>query len=293
MPSFDEVIAVHPISSSSGLTTFSAHLSTNWTIGNAPLGGYLVAIVLNALKTHNVSVTGDKHKDCFHINVTFLNKPDAGRDVEITVKDVKRGRTYAVCSVEMWQEKRHILTTLSTHSSFSAEKGPTYPQHSLAPFTLFKDCHPITTTLGPVKRPAIDNIEICVDPAIEELKRTERLQWIRLVNEPSRPIDEPVVAMFADCLSVPPPYLHGQLGEGKVAWFPTLTLEIQFRAPTSLDPQWIHIHYIAKMVKNGRFDIDVEVRDEKGEVLALSRHLCTIVDAGKVGHAEGKVTAKI
>lgn len=66
-------------------------------------------------------------------------------------------------------------------------------------------------------------------------------------------------------------------------WYPTvlLNLDIKKPLPPSDGPQWLFVRAQAKQVKDGRYDLEVIVMDGEGELVALSHHVCLVLDAGR------------
>jgi len=61
--------------------------------------------------------------------------------------------------------------------------------------------------------------------------------------------------------------------------------------------EWLFVRVKAKVIRNGRFDLDVEVWDEKGELVANSVHASLVMDASrnitrKNGNDEGNGKGK-
>ncbi|KAK8073151.1 hypothetical protein PG996_006499 [Apiospora saccharicola] len=67
--------------------------------------------------------------------------------------------------------------------------------------------------------------------------------------------------------------------EGRAAlWFPTVVMNLE--AKTALPAEgveWLAVRVTSKQIKDGRFDLDILVRDVEGEIVALSHHVAMIV----------------
>ena len=62
-------------------------------------------------------------------------------------------------------------------------------------------------------------------------------------------------------------------------WYPTLLMNIEFK--TLLPPEgvdWLFVRARAKQIKDGRMDVEVTILDEQSELVALSNHVCFIVN---------------
>ncbi|KAI1446034.1 thioesterase family protein [Annulohypoxylon stygium] len=61
-------------------------------------------------------------------------------------------------------------------------------------------------------------------------------------------------------------------------WFPTVVMNIE--AKTALPEEgveWLAVRVTSKQIKEGKFDLDVMVRDSEGDIVALSHHVAMIV----------------
>lgn len=57
-------------------------------------------------------------------------------------------------------------------------------------------------------------------------------------------------------------------------WFPTLVLDLEMKNELPEEGvEWLCMSVMSKQVKDGRFDLDVVVRDFGGEIVALSRQV--------------------
>lgn len=83
-----------------------------------------------------------------------------------------------------------------------------------------------------------------------------------------RPVDLKSMAYWVDMI-LPPPALLGSTFWGGPIWCPTMQLEIQFkRIP---DTKEVLCHFHVPHVINNRFDLDGEVFDSDGNILAVTR----------------------
>ncbi|OCT46578.1 alpha,alpha-trehalose-phosphate synthase (UDP-forming) [Cladophialophora carrionii] len=65
-------------------------------------------------------------------------------------------------------------------------------------------------------------------------------------------------------------------------WYPTLALNLDVKKLLPDEGvEWLFVRVKAKVIKNGRFDLDIEVWDEQGELVASSVHASLVMDASR------------
>ncbi|TVY78281.1 hypothetical protein LSUE1_G005648 [Lachnellula suecica] len=61
-------------------------------------------------------------------------------------------------------------------------------------------------------------------------------------------------------------------------WFPTVVKNIEVKMPLPEEGvEWLTVRVTSKQIKDGRFDLDLMVRDVDGEIIALSHHVAMIL----------------
>lgn len=61
-------------------------------------------------------------------------------------------------------------------------------------------------------------------------------------------------------------------------WFPTVVMNLEVKAALPEDGvEWLAVRITSKQIKDGRFDLDISVRDTDGELVALSHHVAMIL----------------
>lgn len=73
-------------------------------------------------------------------------------------------------------------------------------------------------------------------------------------------------------------------------WFPTVVMNVENKiALPEAGVPWINVRITTKLMDNGRFDMDIMVRNEDGETVTLSHHVALIVSMERnVGSKKGK-----
>jgi len=75
-------------------------------------------------------------------------------------------------------------------------------------------------------------------------------------------------------------------------WYPTLLLNLDIKKALPAEGvKFLFTRLQTKVIKNGRYDLEVVVMDEGGDVVALSHHVCFIVGAERNTSARRKPDA--
>lgn len=74
----------------------------------------------------------------------------------------------------------------------------------------------------------------------------------------------------------------GQANQNANVWLPTvvMNLEVKTKLPEE-GVRWLAVRVTSKQIKDGRFDLEVLVRDVEGELVVLSHHVAMIVSMEK------------
>ncbi|KAG9980483.1 hypothetical protein KCU78_g21675, partial [Aureobasidium melanogenum] len=64
------------------------------------------------------------------------------------------------------------------------------------------------------------------------------------------------------------------------AWYPTLLLNLDVKKLLPEEGvEFLFLRVRAKQIKNGRYDLEVIIMDDTGDIVALSHHICMIMSA--------------
>jgi hypothetical protein len=254
---FDKDIEVRRVSD----TIFEAIISPDWNIA-APNGGYLMAIAGTAMKQNGefpipLSITG------------YYHRPTAEGRAELVVKELSRNRRIVTSLVSLRQNGAEVITYIGAFTMDGAFEGPSFSASNGADIPLRADCAEVT------------GIPFSFFKQVRLIAPPEEFAWMggSKSEESSfsgyfefadgRPLDAMAVLLFAD--STPPPVLRR---EGPLAWVPTIELSVQIRKI----PEGKSLKFLSKTnyATNGLVETDVELWDESGEIIALSRQLAMV-----------------
>ncbi|KAK1807888.1 Aminopeptidase 2 mitochondrial [Friedmanniomyces endolithicus] len=117
------VTAVHQIDSH----TYSADFHDAWTIGNVPHGGFVTACFQQVVRKHfDTTLRKQNQPHTITLHLDFLRRTEIG-PATFTVKDVKLGRQTSVIHITLRQDDREEVVGYITNSNLDTETGVSYP----------------------------------------------------------------------------------------------------------------------------------------------------------------------
>ncbi|KAK3682194.1 thioesterase-like superfamily-domain-containing protein [Podospora appendiculata] len=88
-------------------------------------------------------------------------------------------------------------------------------------------------------------------------------------------------------------------GDNFSLWLPTVVMNLEVKAALPEEGvEWLAVRITSKQIKDGRFDLEVIVRDVEGELVALGQQVALIVErarnmAGRGGEEDGGSSSKL
>lgn len=258
---FDEHIDVRGADDGS----FDANLAPGWVVGGGVNGGYLLAVIGNALRH---SLPGKP--DPIAVSAYYLS---AARPGPATVSvDVRRdGGSIATAAADLTQGEDTRITALATYGDLGLlgdDVATTAEEPDLPPV---EECVPNTMAPPEVRKmaPLLERFDMRFHPdhigwAVGEPSGQGVLSaWFRLAD--GREPDPLSLLMVVDAL---PPVTFDL---GMPGWAPTLELTAHVRARPA--PGWLKVRHATRNMAGGMFEEDCEVWDSAGRLVAQSRQL--------------------
>lgn len=258
---FDEHIA---ISRQDG-STWVADLDEGWVVGGGVNGGYLLAVVGNALRH-----TFPSKPDPVAVSAYYLSAATPGK-VTVHVDVRREGGSVATAAVDLRQGDDTRITALATYADLdrlgddvrtTAEEPHLPPPDQCVPNTM---APPEVRAIAPL----MDRFDMRFHPdhvgwAVGQPSGTGVLSaWFRLAD--GREPDPVSLLMVVDAL---PPVTFDL---GMMGWAPTLELTAHVRARPA--PGWLKVRHATRNMAGGMFEEDCEVWDSAGRLVAQSRQL--------------------
>ncbi len=261
---FDQDIAVRPRADG----TYESAIADGWWTPRGPLGGYVQAIVLNAMQ-HAV---GDDARQPRSMTMHFLRPPQLG-PVVVHPTVERAGRSLTTVSARLTQGEKLLGLALGAFSTPWA--SPTLDTTLMPEVAAPEGREPPPDLSSSTSRPAFTDWLTMQhrfgEPPFSGADRGETGGWLGLREE--RPIDALTIAVLADAwFPAPWPRLS------ELAPAPTIDLTLHFRAPLPLDDGVLLGRFTSSLVRDGFFEEDGELWAEDGTLVAQSRQLGILID---------------
>ncbi|KAH0557021.1 hypothetical protein GP486_005193 [Trichoglossum hirsutum] len=295
--SFAEASAVRRIDSH----TYAAFIPDDWLIGTVPHGGLVASIFLQTASQHFATTLQDQdqpHTIALHLD--FLRRSQAG-PAKLVVKDAKLGRQTSVIHITLIQDDNEEVVGYLTNSNMGKEVGISLDtEYSLHPPPVSADLAKLRDDTDPNWFRVRRMPDIKFRSAFRKLttwlpKQGQHHQsladeWVsfstgeKFTNESLGFVCDmwPVVTenfrprnTFRIKDNRPP---KTPLDENTAHWYPTLVMNLDIKkALPEEGVDFLFVRVRTKGVKNGRLDAEVVIMDERGEIVALSHHVCLAV----------------
>ncbi|MBU0993332.1 MAG: thioesterase family protein [Proteobacteria bacterium] len=240
--------------------TFNVDISPHWSINQVPNGGYLMAILANAMMR-----VSDK-KSSPIITANFMAKCHPG-EAFVSVEKIASSKQFERFHAILFQDGEEKIRALGTFSKESIEcvfdRYEDTPPEIAPPEECFQ--LPVLPDFTLLER-----VDMRLDPCCAGwmtgtlVEKSEHKGWIRFRED--RPYDILSILLMADAF--PPPVFASQ---GMVAWVPTIELSVNIRnMPQS---KWLKCIFRTRFITCGLLEEDGQVWDETGSLVAVSRQI--------------------
>ena len=239
---------------------FAGVITDNWSVNGNPDGGYLMALIANAM------IQKSDKKNTPIITANYLSRCVPG-EVDIHISEISRSRQFNRFEARLSQKgeaKIIALGTFVSENNVCEIERYEAKEPDLAPV---EEC--IQIPLMP-KFTLFQNLELRLDPACAGWmtgKLTDVSQNKGYLSfRDGRPID--LLSLFLIIDSIPPAVFATQ---GITAWVPTIELSVNIRNLPQTDRLKCSLR--TRFITCGLLEADGELWDEKGNLAAISRQI--------------------
>jgi hypothetical protein len=253
---------------------YAADLDAGWVVGGGLNGGYLLAVIGNAIRAELLE---SGQPDPVSVSAYYLTPTVPGPAV-VRVRRVRTGgaRATVAATLSQVQDGREVerITVLAVFGDL--DRMPTEIERERPPAVLppLEQCVETRHAPEEVRRiaPLLERFGTRLDPAysgwaVGKPSGSGIIQgWFRLVDD--RPLDPVALLLVVDAL---PPVTFDL---GLPGWAPTLELTVHVRRRPA--PGWAIVRHATRTVAGGHFEEDCEVWDADGHLVAQSRQLALL-----------------
>ena len=265
---FDLDTAVVP----DGDGTYSARIDGGWWIQRGPNGGYVAAVLVQALTAE----VDDPGRPLRSLTVHYLAPAGEGA-VGIAVRTERTGRTVKHLSARLLQGERLLATA---HASFAVldPAGPAFSDTTFPGYPQPSELGGPSAPFGSVPmRDRYDYLHVVGAPWDGPSSQAETGGWIRL-REP-RSYDAALVVALADAWY---PAIFTRLPEPMGV--PTIDLTVHIRCVQALrrmqPADWMAVRFRTTVASEGFLEEDGELWTADGTLVAHSRQLGLLLTNG-------------
>jgi len=263
MHQFDQDILLAPGEEFS----FKGIITDNWSINGNPNGGYLMAILANAM-----SQESDK-KSTPILTANYISRSVPGK-ANLLVESISQSTQFNRFQANLFQNGMEKVRAIGTFSDGKNDCVFERFEKSAPDIAPREECFKVP----PIPKYTLFNrIDALLEPESAGWMqgrlsdKSEQRGWVKFKED--RPFDIFSIALIAD--SFPPPVLASQ---GMVAWVPTIEFSINIR--NIPQTRWLKCVFRTRFVNCGLLEEDGEVWDEEGRIIAISRQIAQFRKSG-------------
>lgn len=253
---------------------YAAALDPGWVVGGGLNGGYLSAVIGNAIRAELAEIG---QPDPISVSSYFLSPSVAG-PATVRVRRVRTGAQRSTVATTLVQvEDGQEMERITTLAVFGDLGGTTDQIHRELPVPVLPPPEECVPTLHAPEAfievaPLLQRFGTRLDPACvgwvggRPSGKGLIQGWFKLADD--RPLDTIALLLVVDAL---PPVTFDL---GLPGWAPTLELTAHVRARPA--PGWATVRHATRTVSGGQFEEDCEVWDSAGHLVAQSRQLALL-----------------
>jgi len=245
--------------------------------------------VLEVVSTHfKTTLAKQNQPHTIALHLEFLRRTQEGPAI-FKVDDVKLGRQTSVVHVRMSQDGREEILAYVINSNIAAESGYSMDTE----YKLNPPRPPVD--FAKLKENKDENwVQWSDMPLIKFRKAAAKVKWhLPRKGQPHKSItdewlcfsdgtrfNQSSLGFVADMF---PSIVETYKPKGSGAnWYPTLLLNMDIKKALPAEGvEWLSARVQMKQVKNGRMDIDLQIHDMEGDLIAVSHHVALILDASR------------
>lgn len=278
-------------------------------LSTVPHGGYITSCFMQVAATHFATTLAKQNQPhTITLHLEFVRRTEVG-PAEFRVRDVKLGRLTSTIHISLFQNGREEVIGYFTNSNIPRENGPTFDTHwkldppttpaKVSAMMTGKDTEWAERQWMPFAefRKASANMRFFF-PKNGQIEKGLADQWMAFKN--GERFTNTSLGMVADMFPQLPETFRSETDPYSVEaevkgidteaearkkgsakfWYPTLLLNLDVKK--ALPEEGVDVLFVrtrAKRIQNGRYDLEIVIMDDSGDIVALSHHVCMILPA--------------
>jgi acyl-CoA thioesterase len=231
----------------------------SWWVARGPHGGFVAAIVVNAL----TEALGDPARPIRSLTIHYPAAPAVGK-LDIAVRVERAGRSAAYLSARVEQEGSVVALALAAFSS--AFPGPAFQTATMPDVPPPEAVEPIALPGAPLFTRNFEFRFAIGGPPFQSAEHTATGGWLRLA-EP-RPLDAALAACLTDAW---PPAVFWRLSNFAIV--PTIDLTVHVRELPAGYDDFVLATFDSRREHDGMWEENGELWSRDGRLLVQSRQL--------------------
>lgn len=274
--------------------SFTLNLSTEWSIGSAPNGGYLIAILLTAADKALANISGKETAEKLYPNpisasFQYLGVCATPGEIEVRIHVLKMGKSFANLQGKIYQNGQLKTVMFCIYGNLSSHEED-YEQDSDENKSNAVGVLPVKP-VGDIKKMELadfgspfrsfHSLYKHIDAHVTLAAGDGSVSAIIGFRD-NRPADMRMAALVADTLPPKASYMQTILnGAAAKKWFPTLHLDIQFLHNPNEGDTELRVESLNTLSGSRVFEVETEVYDSKGRIVLRVRQRAMEVDFAK------------
>jgi hypothetical protein len=253
--------------------TFETSVHEQWTVGDKPNGGYLLALLARAARETGRGDDGPPW-EALTSAITYLRPPDLG-PARIATTLLRRGRSAAQVRAALFQGDAEVVEAVYVLGALPDRASTRYDATAPLAAPGPDECVRLPAQIPGGPRVGVMEVtDLRLDPATVPWSEAppakdvpaELRGWTRFAD--GREPDALSLLYFHDAIP-PATFMIGSTG-----WVPTLQMSTYVRAKPA--PGWLGIRMTANVVADGMVDETCVLWDSTGQVVAQASQLARL-----------------
>lgn len=239
---------------------YAADISEHFSINGTPNGGYLLAILANAMLQQS-----DKTATPV-LTANYLSRTASGK-AHVAVETISQSRQFSRLQARLEQQGKETIRCFGTFAIAPEACFVKRYESEVPPVAAVSECIRIPALPG---YSVYENLDIRLDPECAGWmenrlsQKSEHKGWLRFPD--GRPLDLLALCLAADAF--PPAVMASH---GIVAWVPTIEFSLSIRNMPA--EGWLRCRFQTRFINCGLLEEDGEIWDEQDELIAVSRQI--------------------